>query len=150
MIDWVLIACLWFLAAPLMALPLHCCCCACDVCEAGTTQGSFQVEISGVVEDGCGECADFNAVFLFDQRDDPFCCQYLLELEDAICGVDNMLLQMAGFETLMLREGASFRVELDYAGWSDGRDCSEEFEATYTTDSGTMGCDWTAAIATVT
>lgn len=82
------------------------CTCLCPSCQYGTLPETIQVEISGVVDDVCSECNDWNATFLLDTQvfnyvhedgcpqwdatsDDH--CAWILKVID-ICGYDWLMI----------------------------------------------------------
>lgn len=56
----------------LMAFGLSgCCCCECEACLDCNYPDQMQVEISGVTNDSCTDCANMNATWVCDVRDPP-------------------------------------------------------------------------------
>jgi len=96
-------------------MPGYPCCCEgitpgadCSVCD-GDTPLQYSVTISGMVDDGCGNCAsDYNGTFVLTQTGSP--CVWQFVFPEELCAtspvIDSVLLQLLPGIRVLVTVGA--------------------------------------------
>jgi hypothetical protein len=141
------------------------CCQRCQCCIDKTQPSGYRVTISGVVDDGCGACSNWNASFDLERGPkDGHCFTYLIDLSEAdpaICGeapeisVSIDCAEYTQFSVLIKSGEASNFAQSFYLPPTEEIqepvDCFEEdMPFTDFFQVGTMGgCDFSGASATV-
>lgn len=58
------------------------CCSSCDDCTASTTPRTITITVTGIVDDSCGDCSDFNGTYVLEKDDDVDPCSWGLSFEN--------------------------------------------------------------------
>lgn len=155
MIDWGLLAGLWFLVA--MAYPIHCSCHPCEECDPCTTIASYQIEVEGTANDSCTECASLDGVYILSQTDfNP--CTYAVTFEPVLCegfsgfaGISRWILEL-GANLAIQTAGGNQYASFTYSNNTWPRDCSDPpWTASFSgTEPIANVCDWSGVTITVT
>ena len=164
--DWLLP---WLTVLPLWLgfFFVNCPCCGeveCAVCQAGTVSLTYQVDVSGIVDETCLTCDDFNGTYLLPQTSvAPTACVWNMELSPScdIGGVTVVNIQLVineqgivnaqvfvSFDKSDVSAAGSWTyIELGGAGTLDCSDLDSLTLASFGDDS---RCDWAAGTVTVT
>ncbi len=134
-------------------MPWPCCCGGaetpvCTCCQTGTAPPKYRVTFTGIIEGTCGSCSDWNASFDLDYISP---CYY--KLDGGPCGPDPQVSLNIncglGFTLYGVRiaENASaspaWYAEFVYVDGANPSDCSDTYDQAYTSQSGTLTCNYT-------
>ena len=151
-----------------MLSPAGCCCEECQYCESGTLPTSMQIDVVGVANGDCNNCAAINGSYVLDLQQElpvPNRCAWLLDFEeiDLGSGDDCPGSGVINFQVVLSADGGDIRVDLFVGGnlltaesfklfeGVDKINCTNDLDGLVFDSFNDDGiCDWSSATVTIT
>lgn len=144
-----------------MAGGYWCCCLRCQGCLSRSPQ-EYLITFTGIANDDCGNCVDYNAAWVVPLISSPSSCTYRLDFDDVLdpdpCPFNGstpsfltVTVDTLAFTVTLLADNSSFAWRINWP--SGNRDCGGyDAESVPAWAGGTFGtgCDVSAATCTVT